>query len=369
MIAGIDHGLPAGIGEVTAEWMTAVLRTSGAIDSDTSVASLDAEPFAVGVGLLSELHRATLTYAGGAAGPATVIVKFPTTIEHQRAIADAFNIYAREVKAYTDVVPRSPITAPVAHAAMIAADASNCCIVMEDLSGFAQASAEEGVTWDQALAAVESLAAFHATWFESPELDEMANTFITFQNPVHLAALPGVHAAGWTAAKEHAAALLTPEVIEFGDAWVDHLPRMLDLMSESAAINHGDWRSDNMFFSGGNVVVFDFQVMGIGNGAYDLSYFIAQSLERATRKGRERELVERYVTTMAAHGVERDLEQMMFEVRCSAAFCIMYGFASYPQYPELPDASKAMTDQLLRRAVETIVDLDAVAAIDELARR
>ena len=72
---------------------------------------------------------------------------------------------------------------------------------------------------------------------------------------------------------------------------------------------------------------------------------------------------------MAAHGVERDLDQMMFEVRCSTAFCIMYGFASYPQYPELPDASKAMTDQLLRRAVEAIVDLDAVSAIEELAQR
>jgi len=366
-IAGLEVGLPAEIDDVTTEWMTEVLRTSGAIDASTRVASSEAVPFAEGVGMLSRLYRCALSYEGGDAGPDTVIVKFPTMIPHQRAIADAFNIYEREVVAYTDVVPSSPIRAPHVHAAMVAPDRSNCCLVIEDLSALSQADAATGATWEQALEALDQLAAFHATWYDSPELEAMSETFITFQNPIHLAALPGIHTEAWPACKEQAADLLPPEIIGFGDTWADCLPKMLDVVSSSPSILHGDWRTDNMFFDDdGRMVIFDFQIAAIGNGAYDLAYFISQSLERSTRAGREREMVERYVEKLAEHGVERDVEQLMFDVRCTAAFCLMYGFASYPGYADLSETSQQMARQLLRRSVETIIDLDGIAAIEEL---
>lgn len=79
--------------------MTSVLRTSEAIGGSVSVASVSAEPFAVGAGLLSLLYRVSLAYDGGD-GPATVIVKFPIDHEYQRAIADAFVFYPREVRFY-----------------------------------------------------------------------------------------------------------------------------------------------------------------------------------------------------------------------------------------------------------------------------
>ena len=365
-IAGNEVGLPASIAAIDAAWMTTVLRTSGALSDASSVTTLDVEPFAVGVGLLSQLYRARLGY-DGAAGPATVIVKFPTDIEHQRAIADAFNIYAREVTAYTTIVPRTSLRTPLIHAAMIADDASNCCIVMEDLSELSRADLDAGATWDQAITAVDALAAYHASFFGSDELSTLSDPFITFEHPVHAAALPGVHAAGWPATKEHAPDLLTPEVIAFGDRWAELLPKMLDVASQAPSMLHGDWRTDNMFFDdNGDVVIFDFQISAIGNGAYDLAYFISQSLERSERRGREREIVQRYVEQLAHHGVHRDVDDVMSQVRALSAFCLMYGFASFPQYTELPPESQAMTRQLMRRAVETITDLDGIAAVAAL---
>lgn len=56
----------------------------------------------------------------------------------------------------------------------------------------------------------------------------------------------------------------------------------------------------------------------------------------------------------------------MGDVRVASAFCIMYGFASFPEYTSLPPQSQAMTRQLLRRAVETMTDLDGIAAVDAL---
>jgi len=365
-IAGIEVGLPTSIAEVTVDWMTTVLRTSGAIAAPTTVVAVDAEPFAVGVGLLSQLFRATLGYDGGA-GPESVIVKFPTDIEHQRAIADAFNIYAREVTAYTAIVPRTALRTPTIHAALIASDASNCCLVMEDLSGLDRADLDAGATWEQAITAVDALANYHASFFGSDELPALSDPFITFENPIHGAALPGVHAAGWPATKEHAPDLLTPEVIAFGDRWAELLPKMLGVAAHAPTLLHGDWRTDNMFFDDdGDVVIFDFQISAIGNGAYDLAYFISQSLERSERRGREREIVQRYVDQLATHGVDRNVDDVMSQVRALSAFCLMYGVASFPQYTELPPESQAMTRQLMRRAVETITDLDGIAAVDAL---
>ena len=49
-IAGLEVGLPATIDDVDAAWLTAVLRTSGAIDPSTAVSAASVEPFQVGVG-------------------------------------------------------------------------------------------------------------------------------------------------------------------------------------------------------------------------------------------------------------------------------------------------------------------------------
>ena len=42
---------------------------------------------------------------------------------------------------------------------------------------------------------------------------------------------------------------------------------------------HGDFRADNLFFEAdGSVAAVDFQLIGTGRGAYDLAYFVTQSI-------------------------------------------------------------------------------------------
>ena len=168
-IAGLEVGLPAGIEEVDAGWLTRVLRTSGAIDADTSVATAENEPFMEGVGLLSVLFRSNLTYTGPEPGPSTVIVKFPTEVEHMRAMADASNVYEREVRFYTELLGESALRSVTVHASMVNDDKSNFVIVMEDVSHLRQADRMNGVTWDEAVAAIKSLGRFPCgmAWFSA----------------------------------------------------------------------------------------------------------------------------------------------------------------------------------------------------------
>lgn len=364
-IAGIDVGLPDGIDEVTAAWMTTVLRTSGAIAPDSNVTSLSNEPFIAG-GLLSLLYRSTIE-SDDPDAPATVIVKFPTDVPQLRSMADAVAVYGREVAFYRTIAPRSMITMPDVHAAMSAADASNSCIVMEDLALLRQPDRDAGMTWDDAVRGARALAAFHAGWQGSPELEELTETFMSIGSPLNRAVLPGVAGAGWPAAKVHRGHTLSADVVALGDMWVDVLPKMLDQMEVRPTLCHEDWRADNMFFDANdNVVMIDPQLVGVCNGAFDLAYFISQSTEREMLDGRHRELVAEYLSVMAENGHDLDPEVFFFDTRVAVGLVLMYGFASYPDYDALTDEGKAMTDKILRRGAEAIEDFDSLAALRSL---
>ncbi len=366
-IAGLEVGLPASIDDVDAAWFTKVLRTSGAIDDDTSVETVSVAPFQVGVGLLGQLARAELTYAGGD-GPASLILKYPIDVPFQRGMAEAMNVYEREARFYAEIAPRSELRTARAHAAMIAEDKSTSVIVMEDLSSLRQADRVSGVTWDEAVEAVRTLARFHASWHGSDELEELSEVWYSLANPLYGVILPQFVAGGWEPCQQHRADLLTPELIEFGNDWVELLPAMLAQLSTSPTMIHADWRADNMFFDDdGKIVMVDFQLIGVGNGAYDLGYFVCQSVEREVRAGRERELVQVYVDELAAHGAERDVEQLWFDFRVAIGFVFLYGIVSYAQYELLPGEGQHVIDTILRRSVSGIADVDAIAAVRSLA--
>ncbi|MEM9035584.1 MAG: phosphotransferase [Actinomycetota bacterium] len=366
-IAGHEVGLPGSIDDVDAGWFTSVLRTSGAIDGGTSVAEAKIEPFQVGVGLLGQLARASLTYDGGG-GPATLIIKWPIDVPAQRAMADGMNVYEREARFYTELAPRSELRTAEVHAAMVAEDKSMAIIVMEDLSALRQADRTTGVTWDEARTAIRTLARFHAGWHESDELDDIGATWFKLTDPLYNVVLPQFLAAGWEPCQRHRPELLDDDLIAFGDDWVELLPAMQEQLMTAPTLSHADWRSDNMFFDGRDeLVMVDFQLLGVANGAYDLGYFVCQSVERGVRAGRERELVQVYVDELAAHGVHRDIDEVWFDFRVAVGFCFIYGIVSYAQYELLPGEGQHVIDTILRRCVAGITDLDAIAAVRSLA--
>ena len=364
-IAGLEVGLPAGADEITAAWMTDVLRTSGAIDSVSAVESCTTEPHRAG-GLLSLLFQSTLTYSAGA-GPATVMCKFPMDVPHQRLIADLLRAYPREVAFYRDVAPRSSIRTPKIHAAMITDDHSHYCVVMEDLGHLRQPDRVVGMSWNEALSGIDALAAFHADWHGSPELESLSEHFIPLTDPLYRMALPGVYEQGWPAAKQHGGDLLSDEVIALGDQWGERLQAMLDRMGTSPTLCHCDWRADNMFVdTDGGMIVIDPQIASVGNGAFDLGYFISQSIEREVRAGREYELLARYADALRVRGIGLDAEQLAFDTRVAVATVLIYGMASFPEFDALDPASQDAQRTILRRAANACDDFNALDAVEQL---
>jgi hypothetical protein len=362
-IAGTEVGRPATIDDVTPEWLTSVLRTSGALPEGGRVATVEATSFAEGVGFLSYLYRVDLTHEGEAGdAPATVIVKFPVDTA-MRGIADGLAFYQRELRYYTELAAEAPFRVPQAHAVVMDADSTDFVLVMEDLSGLRGLDQAAGVSADDALTAVRGAAGLHASYWER-DLADLATTFLPLDNPIHRAVLPQVFASGWDRCKAEARDLLPAELAAFGDRYVDRLGWLLEQLSTGTTIVHGDWRADNLLVDGdGSLAVIDFQIMGIGAPTYDLGYFMSQSLEPDVRHDVADDLVDAYFAALTGAGVEVDRAAEERLLALTTAFCLIYPVSTFGSWDDLPENSRNMARAMLRRSVTAIEETDALALL------
>ena len=362
-IAGSEIGLLRGVDELTPEWLTEVLWASGALAADASVASATTTPFAEGIGFLSYLYRVDLTYQGSAGdAPATVIVKFPTDVPEMRGIADGLAFYQRELRFYRELADRVPFRTAAVHAAAMADDGSDFVLVMEDLSSLRSLDQAAGVTGEEAVLAARTLAAFHAG-FWGTDLSDLETTFLPLDNPVHRAVLPQIFASGWEQAKVNGRDLLTDEIVAFGDRFSELLPWALEQMSTGTTLVHGDWRADNLLVDGGELAALDFQIMGTAAGAYDLAYFMSQSMEPGVRRTHGAAVIDNYFDTLAEAGVTVDREAEERVLRVATAFCLIYPVATFAGWDALPENSREMSRSMLQRCITAAVDLDALSLL------
>ncbi|WP_394944120.1 hypothetical protein [uncultured Ilumatobacter sp.] len=77
-----------------------------------------------------------------------------------------------------------------------------------------------------------------------------------------------------------------------------------------------------MFFDAdGSVVLLDFQLTGLGTGAFDLAYFVTQSLLPDVAAANRRALFDRYVAAGVSEG---DTAGLWENYRVAALFCLVY---------------------------------------------
>src|SRR5579872_1076982 len=94
--------IPALASDITPGWVEAALAAGGVCGC--RIEGLAIERIGEGVGMMSDLHRITLTHgAGGAAGPASVVVKLHAERAEPRAVSAAYGLYEREARFYQDV--------------------------------------------------------------------------------------------------------------------------------------------------------------------------------------------------------------------------------------------------------------------------
>jgi aminoglycoside phosphotransferase (APT) family kinase protein len=170
-----------------------------------------------------------------------------------------------------------------------------------------------------------------------------------------------VFGEGWE--KVTAQCEVPASILEVGPRFSAAIEGLLQaLASGPTTMIHGDYRGDNLFFEpDGSVAAVDFQLIGTGSGAYDLAYFITQSLEVDVAATHERALFDRWCGDLAARGVpEGDLAGMWDDYRKAALFCLVYPVVA-SRGMDLDDPRQhELVDCMLRRFDRAVGQLDLV---------
>ena len=147
-------------------------------------------------------------------------------------------------------------------------------------------------------------AQLHATWWNSPRLTEL-----TWLRPLNNPAYMGVgdqYAASWPVFAEMFASAPSA-ALEIGERIGPQLPFTYDwlMANRPTTLAHTDFRLDNFFFGrpGAPVTVIDWQLSVRSVGAFDIGYFIVQSLTTEMRREHGEELVSRWHRGLVDRGV------------------------------------------------------------------
>ena len=356
-------GFPTTVEAFTPAWLTEVLRQNGAL-SEGAVAGFSSEPLGVGVGFMSALRRLTLDYDGPATdAPRTLIAKLPPPDPGARVIDEAFNFYEKEVGFYRHNAPSSPIRAPRAYHAQFDPTTRDFVLLLEDLSPAAIGDQLKGLSFDEAAMAVTAIAAFHARWWRSPELD--GHDWMLTINCPQMKSLEPIYQQCWQPVLDFTGERMSPEFRQTGDRMATRVAALMDLnAARSRTAIHGDYRADNLFFGepGGDLplAVADWQILMKGNGAFDVAYLLAGSLTVEMRRRYEMELLRLYHRTLEAHGVAGySFEACLDDYRLNIMLGWAWPVTAIGTLDTANDRGVALFHAWAERAMSAIVDLDA----------
>jgi Ecdysteroid kinase-like family len=336
--------------DLTAEWLTATL---GVQVSDFAVKR-------IGTGQMSECYRVALTYAEGAGGPNSVVLKVAATDPVSRQTGLALGLYEREVRFYTDIAPGidGPI-APCHHAAFDTATGA-FHLLLGDAGPAVVGDEIRGATVEQAMLALSELGRVHA-----PLLGDtaMANAdWLNRESPMNQAVIGQLYAGfidryGDQIAPEHRE--VCERLVATFDAYVasesDRVPGLV----------HGDYRLDNMLFGEAGadrpLTVVDWQTVTWGPAMTDVAYFLGCALPDRLRRDHYDALLRAYHQAL---GAKLSLDEVRDGVRRQSFFGVLMAIISSMLVAQTSRGDE-MFMVMLRRHCQHVLDTDALAVLPE----
>ena len=367
MTAGAQKiSLPYTSADLTPEWLTEALRSTGTI-SRATVSSFTKETIGEGVGILGELVLVDLTYNVDEPGaPKTVVAKFASAAEENRDIANMFGFYNNEIQFYKHLADKVPVRVPACYYVDIEEGTNRFVLLIEDLTEMRLGDQLDGCTVAEAGELVLALARTHAQTWGERGLSEQ--DWIPVINAPHYAAgVPALFDQSWPGMFEREPSLVPEPLRVFGTKYSPAIHSLQNRLSRGPrCLVHGDFRLDNIFFArdGGENVIIDWQLTGRARGPYDVGYLMSQSMAVADRRSSERDIVERYHQALVEGGVAGStLEECWNDYRLATMYCVVYPIAG-----GAVDAGNERGETLIatmaERSFSAVLDLDALELLE-----
>ncbi len=328
--------IPQNFEDMTPQWLSDALSQSNSLGT-VRVVSRKIESIGEGHGFAGILARLHLTYDERLdSGPASVIAKIPTTNPLNRGTVELIQGYEREVYFFQELAERCELRTPCCyHASMdvdpnlairdrarrlierlpvfliswliplglsIARRSRRCYLILiEDLDPAENGNQVAGCGADEARPILAALAALHASFWEDPRLsDHPWLPALNWTPRGMLASYRKSKASFWRDFGE-----LVPPHFEGAIGWFEqNLTVIMKRLSDSpATLVHGDYRLDNLFFSGDDIYAIDWQMIQRGRAAHDLAYFVVGSISSEVSPSEEAALVSDYHSRLVTLGV------------------------------------------------------------------
>jgi hypothetical protein len=289
---------------VTPAWLTAVLRHAGVLAA-ARVESFTSQT--VGTGQMGSSVRYVLSYARPeVTAPSSVVCKFASSNPTSRATGVAMRTYEVEVNFYRQLANSVDIRMPACHFGDIDLPSGEFVLVLEDLAPCIQGDQLAGCSADQAAMAMEELAKLHAPRWADARLAKLewlnrsTAESLEYSTQMLPALLPGF--------LERYGSCLEPAVQRLAERLMENIGHWLRQRAAPFAVQHGDYRLDNMLFGtvegGYPLAVVDWQTVSWGPPLSDASYFLGAGLPVEERRQHERQLLRQYYEALRARGVQ-----------------------------------------------------------------
>jgi hypothetical protein len=308
--------IPAQIGEITVEWLNAVLG-----DEFGTIEAFAVDPFGEGVGILGELARFSLTYASGQSGPASIVAKCASPAPENQFLSVAMGFYLREVAFYRHVAGAVDVRVPRPYHAAASETGVPFVLLIEDIEGATTPNQLDGISVDEARRIISTVVPLHTQFWGTDQLlsldwlPPMNNDMYKGAQPMATAAFPGF--------AEHFGDRIPGDMLETIRVACERYAELLDytVTVGTPTFTHTDCRAENYLFGGPDgtdtTTMIDFQLSTRHVGMWDITNLLAGSMDPDLRRAHERDLISEYVAQIRAAGIDYTVDQAMKEYRIS----------------------------------------------------
>jgi hypothetical protein len=293
--------------DLTTDWLSEVF--------DTDIESFEVSYFSEGTSVIGLVTRLYLTADGV---PDSVIAKFATPTPENRAVAEAYDMYGREVYFYRGINQAVRLRTPTCFYAGYDETSQDFLLLLEDMVDYRIGDQVAGCSRSEVCATVDMLADFHASaWGDA------APDVVSHNNPMQVQGMIGGFEMGWPVVQKEFADLIPDSAKDLGEKLPGAIPHLLNTMTQPpVCLTHADVRLDNVFFGTSDVSLVDWQSVCTSAPEQDLAYFLTQSAPPDVRN--EEDFVARYHARLNHHGIDYALEQCRERYRVCALYLVCY---------------------------------------------
>jgi hypothetical protein len=348
--------------ELTTEWLTERLRASDAIRS-ARVTNFSTTPVGEGIGMLGILVRVALEYDQQEPGaPASLVAKFATPVEANRAVAMAYKLYEREVGFYREIAPTIDAAAPTCYAAEVDPASGDCVLLLQDLSGLRTGDQVAGCDAATATQVIDAVVPLHAKYWGHPE-DLPVKSVPRIDGETQSAGITAGCQAGWDPCMANFGHVVADEIKATRDRFLAAVPEIHRMVGRRVqTIIHGDVRLDNLMFDESHVVLLDW-ALSISTGLHDVAYLLSQNVTTEERRAHETELLEHYRQRLAEHGIDHPIDRCWEDYRVGVLYVFCYAIVIAGTLDPANERGATFMEKLVERASATMMDHDILSLL------